>query len=45
MIKEVSKLIDDHKLFSKKWFMDIAYILAGSLIVASAYVFLYPHLK
>lgn len=39
MIKEVSKLIDDHKLFSKKWFMDIAYILAGSLIVASAYVF------
>jgi uncharacterized membrane-anchored protein YitT (DUF2179 family) len=39
MIKEVSKLIDDHKLFSKKWFIDILYILVGSFIVAAAYVF------
>ncbi len=39
MIKEVTKLIDDHKLFSKKWFIDIGLILIGSLIVASAYVF------
>jgi len=39
MIQEVTKLIDDHKIFSKKWIIDIIYILFGSLIVASAYVF------
>ncbi len=39
MIKEVTQLLDNHKLFSKKWFIDITLILAGSLIVASAYVF------
>lgn len=39
MIREVTKLLDDHKIFSKKWFFDIALILTGSLIVASAYVF------
>ena len=39
MIKEVTKLIDDNKLFSKKWFIEILYILVGSFIVASAYVF------
>lgn len=39
MIKDVTKLIDDHKIFSKRWFIDILLILIGSLIVASAYVF------
>lgn len=39
MIKEVTKLIDDHKLYSKRWFMDVLLILVGSLIVSSAYVF------
>lgn len=39
MIKEVTKLIDDHKLFSKKWFIDLLLILIGAFLVASAYVF------
>ncbi len=38
------KFLEKNKLFSKQWFKDYAYIIAGSLIMAAGYVFFIdPH--